>query len=116
MEISNHGENNGGNSKFAVKLRFAKTHDMIDGMSTTAVLDVENQETVPVIPVAALEEKGSKTVVYTARDEKTGDLINPVEVTVGASDGEYAQILSGLSLGDTYYYSYYDTLEVSTAV
>ena len=116
VEISNHGENNGGNSKFAVKLRFAKTHDMIDGMSTTAVLDVENQETVPVIPVAALEEKGSKTVVYTARDEKTGDLINPVEVTVGASDGEYAQILSGLSLGDTYYYSYYDTLEVSTAV
>ena len=116
VEISNHGENNGGNSKFAVKLRFNKTHNMIDGMSATAVLDVENQETVPVIPVAALTEKGSKTVVYTARDEKTGELTKPVEVTLGASDGQYAQILSGLSLGDTYYYSYYDTLEVSTAV
>lgn len=116
VEISNHGENNGGNSKFAVKLRFNKTHNMIDGMSATAVLDVENQETVPVIPVAALTEKGSKTVVYTARDEKTGELTKPVEVTLGASDGEYAQILSGLSLGDTYYYSYYDTVEVSTAV
>ena len=115
VEVSNHGVNNGGNSKFGVKLRFAKTHDMIDGMSTTAVLEVENRDSVPVIPVAALAEQGSKTVVYTALDEKTGEPAKPVEVAVGASDGEYAQILEGLELGDTYYYSYYDTLEVNTA-
>ena len=115
VEISNHGENNGGHSKFAVKLRFAKTHDMIDGMSSTAILDIESRESVPVIPVAALAEQGSKTVVYTALDEKTGEPTKPVTVTIGASDGEYAEILEGLSLGDTYYYSYYDTLEVDTS-
>ena len=115
VEISNHGENSGGNSKFAVKLRFAKTHDMIDGMSATAVLELDNHEMVPVIPVAALAEQGSRTVVYTALDAETGEPAKPVTVTVGASDGEYAQILEGLSLGDTYYYSYYDTLEVDTA-
>ena len=115
VEISNHGENNGGNSKFAVKLRFAKTHDMIDGMSATAILELDNHETVPVIPVAALAEQGSKTVVYTAVDSKTGELADPVTVTIGASDGENVQILDGLALGDTYYYSYYDILEVNTA-
>ena len=31
--------------------------DMIDGMSATAVLELENRETVPVIPVAALAEQ-----------------------------------------------------------
>ena len=114
VEVSNHGENNGGNSKFAVKLRFAKTHDMIDGMSTTATLEVTSQENVPVVPVAALAEQGSQTVVYTALDPDSGDPSNPVKVTLGASDGQYVQILEGLSLGDTFYYSYYDTVELDT--
>jgi len=35
-------------------------------------------------------------------------------VTVGMSDGETAEILAGLQLGDTYYYSYYDVLEMDT--
>ena len=116
VEISNHGQNNGGNSKFSVKLRFAQTHDMIDGMSTTAILELDTLENIPVIPVAALAEDGSKTVVYTALDEKTGEPSNPVEVTLGVSDEESVQILSGLSLGDAYYYSYYDTLELDTSV
>ena len=115
VEISNHGENNGGHSKFSVKLRFAKNHDMIDGMSATAILELDNHETVLVIPVAALEERESKTIIYTAQDEKTGEPSNSVEVTIGASDGENVQILEGLSLGDTYYYSYYDTVEIKTA-
>ena len=114
VEVSNHGENNGGHSKFAVKLRFAKTHDMIDGMSTTATLEVTSQENVPVVPVAALAEQGSKTVVYTALDPESGEPSKPVNVTIGASDGQYAQILEGLSLGDTFYYSYYDTVELNT--
>ena len=34
-------------------------------------------------------------------------------VTVGVSDGETVEILEGLTEGQTYYYAYYDTLEVS---
>lgn len=115
VEVSNHGENNGGHSKFAVKLRFAKTHDMIDGMSATATLEVTSQENVPVVPVAALAEQGSKTVVYTALDPESAEPSKPVNITIGASDGQYVQILEGLSLGDTFYYSYYDTVELDTS-
>lgn len=116
VEISNHGTNSGGSSKFTVKLRFNKAADMIDGMSATASLPLETREAIPVIPVAALAEQGTQTVVYTALDAETGEPANPVPVTVGVSDGENAEILEGLALGDTYYYSYYDTLEEDTGV
>ena len=36
-----------------------------------------------------------------------------MEVTVGVSDGETVQILDGITQGQTYYYAYYDTLEIS---
>jgi len=64
----------------------------------------------------ALAEQGSQTVVYTTLDEKTGEPSNPVPVTIGLSDGITAEILSGLEVGDTYYYSYYDVLELDTGV
>lgn len=56
---------------------------------------------------------GNQTVVYTAYDEKTETLLNPVAVKVGSSDGETVEILEGLTSGQTYYYAYYDTLEIS---
>ena len=64
----------------------------------------------------ALVEENGGTYVYTGYDEKTNTLINPVAVTLGRSDGIHAEILSGLSLGDTFLYSYYDTLEIDHSV
>ncbi len=114
-EIATRGTNSGGSSKFAVKLELPKAGDMLDGMSATAALEVREKANIPVIPVIALTEQGAKTVVYTALDEN-GDPTAPVEVTVGLSDGIHAEILSGLEVGDTYYYSYYDVLEEDTGV
>lgn len=115
-EVSNRGVNSGGSSKFSVKLRLPKVANMIDGMSATASLPLETKEKVLTIPVAALAEQGAQTVVYTALDKETGEPSNPVPVTIGLSDGITAEILSGLEAGDTYYYSYYNTLELDTSV
>ena len=65
------------------------------------------------IPADALVEDGNRTVVYTGYDAENDILLDPVQVTVGTSDGETVQILEGLALGQTYYYAYYDTLEIS---
>ena len=81
-------------------------------MNASAYLSVQNQPVIA-IPVAALVENGAKTIVFTGYDEKKETLINPVTVTTGFSDGEYVQILSGLTETDTVYYAYYDTLEYS---
>lgn len=115
-EVAGRGINSGGSSKFAVKLELEKAKNMIDGMSATASLPMLTRENVPTIPVMALAEQGAHTVVYTALDEKTGEPIHPVPVSVGLSDGSTAEILSGLEIGDTYYYSYYDVVEENTGV
>lgn len=110
------GTSSGGSSKFTVELRLPWQEDMLSGMSAQALIPLSTESSVPVIPVEALVEQGTKTVVYTAYDQKTDTLSVPVEITLGASDGLTAQILSGLEVGDSFYYSYYDTLELSTNV
>lgn len=110
--ISNTGTNAGGSSKFTVKLTLSKSGDMLPGMNASAYLPLQSQS-VAAIPVAALVEDGAKTIVYTGYDEKKETLLNPVIVTTGVSDGEYVQILSGLTEENSIYYAYYDTLEYS---
>ena len=65
------------------------------------------------IPVAALNGSGSESFVYTLWSEKEGTLASPVEVVTGISDGEYVQILSGLSEGDRIYWLWYEPEESS---
>lgn len=114
--ISRTGTNSGGSSKFAVELTMDMGTDMLSGMSATASIPLYTKMDVLTIPVAALVENGADTVVYTALDEETGEPTAPVSVTIGISDGETAEVLSGLESGAKYYYSYYDVLELSTEV
>lgn len=116
VQVGNSGTNNGGSSKFTVKLKMAYGENMLDGMSAVAEIPLYTKMDVLTIPVEALAEVGAKTVVYTALDKETGEPIQSVEVETGISDGSRAEILSGLKMGDTYYYSYYDVVELDTAV
>ena len=108
------GSNEGGSSKYSVELTMDRALNMLAGQSSTATIKISAKENVLRVPVSALSETGTQTVIYTG---KSGDeLKKPVEVTTGLSDGEYVEITSGLTVGQTYYYSYYDTLELSTSV
>ena len=109
------GTNNGGSSKFTVELTMDKGADMLSGMSASASIPMTTKLDVLTIPVAALYEDREKTVVYTALDPETGEPAGPVEVETGLSDGENVEIRSGLSSGDSFYYSYYDTLELDNS-
>ncbi len=112
-EIGNTGTNNGGNSKYTVELTMERAENMLSGMNATATIVLSAANDVLTIPADALVENGNQTVVYTGYDEETETLINPVTVKVGISDGETVEILEGLENGQTYYYAYYDTLEIS---
>lgn len=115
-KVSKFGAGNGGSSKFNVELELDYVPGMLPGMNAAAVLVMETRTDVPVIPVAALVEQGNQTLVYTGYDAKNDQLLNPVPVTLGLSDGENAEVLTGLPLGTPVWYSYYDTLEISNAV
>lgn len=110
-EIGNAGTNEGGSSKFTVQLTMDRAVNMLAGMNACVYITENASENALTIPTAALNDDGSKTFVYTSYDEDSGTLGDPVEVTVGLSDGETAEILSGLSDGDEIFYAYYDTLE-----
>ena len=114
-EIGNSGTSDGGNSKFTVELTLERMGDMLPGMNATATITLDTATNAVTVPVAALNDEGSETFVYTSYDEETGLLGDPVSVTVGASNGENAEVLSGIGEGATYYYAYYDTLQISNA-
>ena len=86
---------------------------MLAGMNVTVNIPVEHAENVNRIPVAAVVDLGTKTVVYRGYDSKKEMLIDPVEVSLGRSDGVFVELLSGLAPGDVYYYGYYDTLPLT---
>ena len=112
-EIENTGTNNGGNSTYTVELTMDRAENMLSGMNATATIVLSTARGVLTIPADALVENGNETLVYTGYDEENETLLNPVTVKVGSSDGETVEILEGLTKGQTYYYTYYDTLEVS---
>lgn len=114
--VAQTGSGNGGSSKFDVEITLSRESDMLPGMSTTAQLTLYEKMDVLTLPVAALRDEGGKTLVYTGKDNKTGEPANPVEVTTGLSDGENVEILSGIDSGTTVYYLYYDTVTESDAV
>ena len=108
-KISNSGENEGGNSKFAVEITLGKSGDMLPGMYSSAFITLETCENVPCVPVAALGKVGVDSILYTSYDAETGTLGDPVVVSIGVSDGENVQILEGFAAGETCYYEYFDT-------
>ena len=114
--IGRKGTNSGGSSKFTAELTLDKAENMLAGMSATASITLFTTDNILTVPLAALAEVGADTVIYTGFDENARELINPVIVTTGISDGTNVQILSGLENGDSFYYAYYDTLELSTEV
>ena len=106
--ISSTGENEGGNTKFAVELTLEKSGEMLPGMTASVQLSLESHPDSLCVPAAAVSQLGSQSVVYTGYDESSGELTNPVVVTTGTSDGESVEILSGLEEGQVFYYAYYE--------
>ena len=105
-EIGAIGTSGGGNSKYTVTVAFDRTGDMLEGMNASVEVRTGKVSGV-VLPVAALHDSGSRTYVYTSLDKEGKEPEGLTEVTVGVSDGENAQILSGLEDGQTVWYIYY---------
>ena len=101
-DIDTTGSNSGGNTKYTVTLTMDRTEEMLDGMNASAVIEMETTEGSAAIPVAALSDESGHTYVYTINEDDT--LSGKTEVTTGVSDGEYVEILEGISNGTTVYY------------
>ncbi|MCD8232483.1 MAG: HlyD family efflux transporter periplasmic adaptor subunit, partial [Clostridiales bacterium] len=113
--INKSGSNSGGSSKYTAVLTMDREDDMLAGMNASAKIILGTTEDVLVVPETALVEEDETTYVYTSYDEDTDTLGGKVEVSVGISDGTYAEITSGLEEGDTYCYSVLDVVNYSSS-
>lgn len=104
------GENSGGTTKYTATVDLTAGEKILIGMNASVIITKEEKNSVLSIPLKAVYESGSKVFVYTSYDESTGMLGNPVEIVLGISDGENAEIISGLAQGDSYFYKYADTI------
>ena len=113
-EIDEEGENEGGNTKYYVTLALDRESQMYPGMNGTVCFPRSEKKEALTVPLAALKENGGEIVIYTAYNEETGELLSPVKVQTGISDGTDVEIVSGLALGDAYYYRYADAISYMT--
>lgn len=111
-EIDPNGSYSGGDTKYTVTVRMERTADMLEGMNASVTVELEKHDGILLIPAAAVSESEDGTFVYTDTD-KNGDPTDAAAVTTGLSDGTNVEILSGLSEGDSYYYTYASSLEYS---
>ena len=102
--VSDRASAGSGSAKYEVQITLDRAPEMRIGMSASAEITTGEAKDVPVIPMAALQQKGQETFVYTKRNED-GTLGGPVTVETGLSDSTMVEIKSGLKEGDTVYYS-----------
>ena len=105
--------NSGGNSKYYAELSIPLEENMLIGMNASCLVTVETFRDVLSVPAEAICDEPGGPVIYTALSGDGSALADPVPVTLGLSDGQRVELLSGLSEGDTIWYSVYDTPEYS---
>ena len=103
-KVSDSSSSGDGNAKYEVDITLEKDEDMRVGMTASATINISEANDVLTIPMNALQQKGEETFVYTKQDED-GNLSGEVTVETGLSDGQKVEITSGLSEGDTVYYT-----------
>ena len=104
-DIDREGTTSDGVTVYTAEVSIPKENGMLAGMSASATISIEGVENALLIPADALNRSSSGYYVYTSADEENGTLGGMVEVTVGITNSNYAEILSGLDEGDTVYYT-----------
>lgn len=102
--IGRAGTSSSGVTVYTAEVSIPKADGMLAGMSASATISIEGVENALLIPADAVNRSSSGYYVYTSCDEESGTLGGMVEVTVGITNSNYAEILSGLGEGDTVYY------------
>ena len=102
--IDRAGTSSSGVTVYTAEVSIPKAVGMLAGMSASATISIEGVENALLVPADAVNRSSSGYYVYTSCDEESGTLGGMVEVTVGITNSNYAEILSGLGEGDTVYY------------
>ena len=90
---------------YSAVVELDKADGMLSGMTASCSVEIEGVENAILIPIEALHKTSDGAYVYTAYDEEYQEYGGKVDVVTGLENSTYIEIKSGLSLGDTVYYT-----------
>ncbi len=104
-QISKEASTSTGVTLYSADVTIAHVPGMLPGMTAEVDVKIEGVENAVILPVDALRQTSAISYVYTTYDEQTKQYGGMVEVTTGMQNDSYVEILSGLKVGDTVYYT-----------
>ena len=90
---------------YTAVIELDKISGMLPGMTASVDVRIEGVDDAIIIPVDALNRTSTGAYVYTTYDEEMQQYGGKVDVVTGLSNDNYVEIKSGLSVGDTVYYT-----------
>ena len=90
---------------YSAVVELEKAEGMLSGMTASASVRIEGVDDAILIPIEALHKTSDGAYVYTSYNEEYQEYGGKVDVVTGLENSTYVQIKSGLSLGDTVYYT-----------
>ena len=90
---------------YSAVVEIEKTEGMLSGMTASVSVRIEGVDNAILIPVEALHQTRDGAYVYTSYNEELQEYGGKVDVTTGLENSTYVEITSGLSVGDTVYYT-----------
>lgn len=93
-----------GSAKYSVEIAVEENEAFLIGMSAQATIVIDSRENVVLVPLTAIMYERGQSYVYLATEGVTqtqGEPGEKVYITTGLADSSYAEVLTGLSEGDT---------------
>lgn len=103
-EIDRTAASSSGVTAYSATVTFDKAENMLSGMTADVTVNITGSENVLIVPADAVHKTRTSRYVYTSYNEETGEYGGMKEVTVGISNDDFIEILSGLQAGETVYY------------
>lgn len=101
-EIDRTGSESG---TYSAVVEIEKAEGMLSGMTAGVSVRIEGVDDAILIPIEALHKTSDGAYVYTSYNEELQEYGGKVDVVTGLENSTYVEIKSGLSVGDTVYYT-----------
>ena len=90
---------------YSAIIELEKAEGMLSGMTASVSVKIEGVENAILIPIEAVHLTSDGAYVYTSYNEEYQEYGGKVDVVTGLENSTYIEIKSGLSVGDTVYYT-----------
>ena len=90
---------------YSAVIELDKAEGMLSGMTASVSVRIQGVDDAILIPIEALHKTSDGAYVYTSYNEEYQEYGGKVDVVTGLENSTYVEIKSGLSVGDTVYYT-----------